>query len=157
VNVKTESSAQTLEVAQATASVFRPGDVILLSGDLGVGKTVFAKGVARALGIEEPVISPTFNIIRTYQAKVPLVHVDVYRLESMQELIDLGLEEIMPESAVTLVEWGDTVAAQLPVDTLEVQITNDGGDQRSLTFVLRGTWTARETNLSKALQPFRVS
>ena len=91
-----------------------PGDVVVLAGELGAGKTVFAKGIATALGITEPVVSPTFTIVREYDGPIPLVHVDVYRLDHLQELLDLGLDDLVGDDAVTVVEWGDRVTALLP-------------------------------------------
>jgi tRNA threonylcarbamoyladenosine biosynthesis protein TsaE len=89
----TRSTDETLELARAVGELLRPGDVISLIGELGAGKTVFARGVARALGVTELVVSPTFTIVREYEGRVPLVHVDVYRIEAVQELHDLGFEE----------------------------------------------------------------
>ena len=89
--------------------MLRAGDVVVLDGELGTGKTVFTKGLAVALGITEPVVSPTFTVVREYDAPLPLVHVDVYRLDHLQELHDLGFDDLVGSDAVTVVEWGDRV------------------------------------------------
>src|SRR3954454_6191052 len=91
----TSSPHETRALGAALAAILRPGDVVVLEGDLGAGKTTFAQGVGRALGIDEPVVSPTFTIVREYDCRVPLAHVDVYRLESLGELHDLGFEEVL--------------------------------------------------------------
>ncbi|MGH9033897.1 MAG: tRNA (adenosine(37)-N6)-threonylcarbamoyltransferase complex ATPase subunit type 1 TsaE, partial [Acidimicrobiia bacterium] len=101
----------------------------------------------------EPVVSPTFTIVREYDARVPLVHVDVYRLDRVQELHDLGLEELIDARAVTLVEWGDVVAAYLPNDRLEVRLeAGPGDDDRLITLTLHGpSWRAREDAVAAAI------
>ena len=115
-SLATSSPEETRAVAQQLGALLQPGDVIVLAGEMGAGKTAFTKGVALALGIDEPVASPTFTIVREYVARIPLVHVDVYRLDHVQELHDLGLDDLLGEEAVTVVEWGDKVSAALPGD-----------------------------------------
>ena len=102
LRVETRSAAETHALAVALAGVVRAGDVLLLAGDLGAGKTVFARGLAAGLGVDDQVVSPTFTIVREYQGRLPLVHLDVYRLESLAELDDLGLDEIVREDAVAV-------------------------------------------------------
>ncbi len=116
------SADETFALGRRVASVLRVGDVVVLSGELGAGKTVFAKGVAAGLGVTEPVVSPTFTIVREYDGDLPLQHVDVYRLDHLQEVIDLGLDELLDGHAVTLVEWGEAVGALLPPDRLVVML-----------------------------------
>jgi tRNA threonylcarbamoyladenosine biosynthesis protein TsaE len=153
ITAVTASAEETITVAGSLAPVLRPGDVVVLGGGLGSGKTTFARGVGRGLGVAEPVVSPTFTIVREYEARVPLVHVDVYRLDRVQELHDLGLEEVIDARAVTLVEWGDVVAAYLPSDRLEVRLeTGPGDDDRLITVSLHGpSWRAREDAVAAAL------
>ncbi len=119
--------------------------MIVLAGELGAGKTVFTKGIALALGIHENVASPTFTIVREYDAPLPLVHVDVYRLDHLQELHDLGLDDVLGGEGVTVVEWGDKVASALPVERLDVRIdSGEGDDDRVITLDATGaTWAAR--------------
>ena len=145
----TRSTDETLELARAVGELLRPGDVVSLVGDLGAGKTVFARGVARALGVTELVVSPTFTIVREYEGRVPLVHVDVYRIDAVQELHDLGFEEVVRDDAVTLVEWGDKVDGLLPGDRLDVRLLPGAADdERVVEIEGHGhSWRARATDL----------
>jgi tRNA threonylcarbamoyladenosine biosynthesis protein TsaE len=119
--VITRSAEETRALGRTIGDALGPGDLVLVSGDLGVGKTVFIQGIAEALGVTDPVTSPTFTLMHIYRGRVPLVHVDVYRLERTGELADLALDELADDAVVT-VEWGDAVAAALPPERLEVQI-----------------------------------
>ena len=125
---RTRSSEETFSLAARVGTILRAGDVVALAGDLGMGKTVFAKGIACALGVDDVVVSPTFTLVREYEGRVPLVHVDVYRLDHLQELHDVGFDELLGGRAVTVVEWGDRVSALLPVERLDVLLTP--GDAR---------------------------
>ena len=138
----TKSPDDTRELAAAVAAVVRPGDVILLAGDLGAGKTTFTQGFGRALGVDEPILSPTFTLLNHYVARddVTILHADVYRLDHLQEIVDLGLTELVDDSAIALVEWGDVAEPVLPKDFLEIRIAYadagvDSDDVR--TFTLR--------------------
>jgi tRNA threonylcarbamoyladenosine biosynthesis protein TsaE len=124
--------------------------VVSLVGDLGAGKTVFARGVARALGVTEPVVSPSFTIVREYDGRMPLVHVDVYRIDTVQELYDLGFEELVRDDAVTLVEWGDMIDGLLPVDRLDVRLApGDTDDERVVEIEGHGrSWRGRAAELA---------
>jgi tRNA threonylcarbamoyladenosine biosynthesis protein TsaE len=146
----TRSTDETLELARAVGELLRPGDVVSLVGELGAGKTVFARGVARALGVTELVVSPTFTIVREYEGRVPLVHVDVYRIDAVQELHDLGFEEVVRDDAVTIVEWGDMIDGLLPGDRLDVRLTSGGADdERVVEIEGHGrSWSARAAELA---------
>lgn len=115
-----------------------PGDVVSLSGDLGAGKTVFVQGLARSLGVETHVTSPTFTIIHEYRGRYPIVHLDVYRLNSFQEVLDLGYEELLDPEAILIIEWGDAVSPLLPRRFLGVEILRgdpaEDEDSRVLNF-----------------------
>ena len=124
--VTCRSSEETRAVGRAIGALLEPGDVVLLDGQLGAGKTVFAKGVAEGLGVEDTVVSPTFTLAREYRGRLRLLHVDVYRLDQVQEFLDLGLEDLAGDDAVTVVEWGEAVAAELPVEHLEVRLAMAG-------------------------------
>jgi tRNA threonylcarbamoyladenosine biosynthesis protein TsaE len=148
--VITRSTDETLGLAGSVGELLRPGDVVSLAGDLGAGKTVFAQGVARALGVDEPVVSPSFTIVREYAGRVPLVHVDVYRIDTIQELHDLGFDELVRDDAVTLVEWGDVIDALLPRERLDVRLAAGAADDERIV-ELEGhgpTWHARAVELA---------
>jgi tRNA threonylcarbamoyladenosine biosynthesis protein TsaE len=154
----TRSEGETLALAGAVGQLLRPGDVVSVVGDLGAGKTVFARGVAGALGVSQPVVSPSFTIVREYDGRVPLVHVDVYRIGTIQELHDLGFEEVVRDDAITLVEWGDVIDPLLPRERLDVRLVAGGADDERLV-ELEGhgpSWYARATDLA-ALEPARRS
>jgi tRNA threonylcarbamoyladenosine biosynthesis protein TsaE len=146
----TRSTDETLELARAVGELLRPGDVVSLVGELGAGKTVVARGVARALGVTELVVSPTFTIVREYEGRVPLVHVDVYRIDAVQELHDLGFEEVVRDDAVTIVEWGDMIDGLLPGDRLDVRLTPGAADdERVVEIEGHGrSWSARAAELA---------
>ena len=150
--VRTTGVDQTRQLAEAVAAVVRDGDVLLLVGDLGAGKTAFTQGFARALGVAEPVTSPTFTLVRTYEGRLRLNHLDVYRLDQVQEAEDLGLGELL-DDGVTVIEWGDTIASALPSEYLEVRFTfGDGDDDRLVAFRAVGRrWAHRSDLLDKTL------
>ena len=104
--------------------------MVVLSGDLGAGKTCFVQGAARARGVSARVTSPSFVIMRSYDGDVRIVHADVYRLDSIQELYELGFEDLFDPEAITFIEWGDAVAGELPARRLNVTITADGDARR---------------------------
>ena len=134
--------------------MLRPGDLVVLTGELGAGKTTFVKGVARALGVREHVTSPTFTIVQEYDGAVPVAHVDVYRLERVQELHDLGFEELL-EGRVVLVEWGEMIAPLLPRDRVEVRLSMmDDSDTRAVEIAACGPgWAARRAALDACARP----
>ncbi|HEX2738529.1 MAG TPA: tRNA (adenosine(37)-N6)-threonylcarbamoyltransferase complex ATPase subunit type 1 TsaE [Acidimicrobiia bacterium] len=154
LHVVTESASETLELAARAGALLQAGDLVVLEGDLGAGKTVFAKGVARALGVTETVVSPTFTIVREYRGRVPLVHVDVYRLDTMQEVEDLGIEEIIGDDRVTLVEWGDVIASALPAERLVIRLElGERDDSRRITALPIGPrWAGRAGALAGAFE-----
>jgi tRNA threonylcarbamoyladenosine biosynthesis protein TsaE len=128
VHLRTTGATDTRLLAAALAAAMRPGDVLTLTGDLGAGKTVFVQGAAVALGVTDRVTSPSFLLRRDYPGRIPVIHVDVYRLDSFGEVTDLGLDELFDDSAVTFVEWGDLVRPLLPADHLEVELTTTPED-----------------------------
>lgn len=156
MEVCSRSADETRALGERLAGVLRPGDVVVLSGDLGAGKTVLAKGIAAGLGVTEPVVSPTFTIVREYEGDVPLQHLDVYRLDHLQEVIDLGLDELLDGHAVTVVEWGEAVTALLPADRLEVSLMllpPESADDDTRVIRLQGlgpAWAARARALTAA-------
>jgi tRNA threonylcarbamoyladenosine biosynthesis protein TsaE len=140
VSITTTSVEATRAFGRALAAHLRPGDVIVLTGDLGAGKTACSQGIAAGLGVTERVTSPTFTIVQEYEGDVPVQHLDLYRLGSVQEVLDLGLDETI-DDRVTLVEWGDVALAALPEEHLELVITlvpDAGDDVRTITATGRG-------------------
>ncbi len=148
-------------LAGRLALLLRPGDVVLLEGDLGAGKTTFTQGLAAALGVESGVTSPTFTLMNIYAttAGFDLVHVDVYRLERLSEVVDLALPEMLEDGAVVIVEWGERAAAALRGSHLHIKIgrggPDNGGDhpeeEMARTFRLRAdgdAWDERRTQLA---------
>ena len=154
IPARTKSVDDTRALAAEVAGLARPGDLVLLAGDLGAGKTSFVQGFGRALGVEEPITSPTFVIVRSYEGAFPLIHVDVYRLDHLQELVDLGVGELLDQGGVTLIEWGDVVAPTLPADFLEVRLElGEGKEERSIRLRSVGPgWSARLDALRGALE-----
>ncbi|MHB8827766.1 MAG: tRNA (adenosine(37)-N6)-threonylcarbamoyltransferase complex ATPase subunit type 1 TsaE [Acidimicrobiales bacterium] len=128
-------AAATETAGEDFAGLLRPGDVVLLSGPLGAGKTTFVKGVARGLGVRERVTSPTFTIVRPHACHNSrgidvLHHADVYRVASLDEVYDLGLGELVEESAVAIVEWGELAAPAFGEDVLCVTFVDEGEGRR---------------------------
>jgi tRNA threonylcarbamoyladenosine biosynthesis protein TsaE len=141
----------TMAVGEAVASLLREGDAIALTGELGAGKTTFVRGAARALGFDGAVASPTFTLVREYQGRVRIHHVDVYRLERVQDVLDLGLDEMVAEGGVLLVEWGDAVEGLLPDDHLLMEITlMDSEEARRIVVTGMGpSWATRWERLER--------
>ena len=135
--ITTYSEKETIEIAQNLESEKFPNMVICLEGDLGSGKTVFTKGFAQALGIEETVTSPTFNIIKEYpNVELPLYHMDVYRLDGKVD--DLGIEDYYTRGGVTIIEWSDMIKDYLPEERLDIKFKVIDEDTRTLTFIPHG-------------------
>ena len=157
IHATTKAVEQTKELAAAIAVLAVPGDIVLLSGDLGAGKTAFVQGFARAIGIEEHVTSPTFTIAKSYEGRLRLHHLDVYRLDHLQEAEDLGLAELVDDGGVTVIEWGEAVAPVLPADYLAVALAyGDADDDRLLSLRPIGQrWSARTRALTDAVKPWQ--
>ncbi|MBO0692615.1 MAG: tRNA (adenosine(37)-N6)-threonylcarbamoyltransferase complex ATPase subunit type 1 TsaE, partial [Acidimicrobiaceae bacterium] len=161
LSLRSGAPEETERVAAALVSFLRNGDVVLLSGDLGAGKTVFTRGLARAAGVAEPVTSPTFTLIHSYRTAIglDLLHADVYRLETTGEIADLGLAELIEEHAFALVEWGERTAGALGPDHLLVTLSvpeqpgEAGPSARTLTVRPVGrSWEERWARLEHALR-----
>jgi tRNA threonylcarbamoyladenosine biosynthesis protein TsaE len=155
LRVRSDGEAVTRAIGAAVAGLLAPGDVVGLAGDLGAGKTRLVQGAAAALGVDDPVVSPTFMLVREYDGDPPVHHVDAYRLAGPAELEDLGAEEVFAPEAVVFVEWADRVAAALPESWLEVVLRTLDDDTRTLDVVPHGPgWARRATLLAAALLPF---
>lgn len=150
----TYSPEETRIIGASLSPVLLPGDVISLSGDLGAGKTVFVQGLATALGVERGVTSPTFTIVHEYDGRFPIVHLDVYRLDSFQEVIDLGFEEYLDPEAIVLIEWGDAISPMLPRRHLDLEMRRaddpDSEDERCLIFRPHGAEWVRKVQAMRS-------
>lgn len=162
VECTTASADQTRRLAAVVAGALRPGDMVALTGELGAGKTCFVQGAARALGVTDRVTSPSFLLRRDYEGEMGVQHYDVYRLDTLQEVIELGFDEGPGRRGVTFVEWGDAMAPLLPVDYLEVELTlagdeaTDLGERRRIVVRPHGDdWLRRIVGLAVDLQPWR--
>ena len=152
----TASVEETRQLAEALAALARPGDVVVLAGDLGAGKTAFVQGFGRGLGVQERITSPTFTLVHVYDGRLPIHHLDVYRLEQLSEALDLGLPEMLDEGGVVLIEWGEAILPVLPHDFLEVRLTfGDGDDDRRISLRSVGpAWAPRSDALAGVLSPW---
>lgn len=120
VEIKASSLQETAKLGEQLGELLDAGDLILLSGDLGAGKTTFTKSIGKALGVTKVINSPTFTILKSYQGRVPLYHIDAYRLEGITQ--DLGFEEVFDGDGVCVIEWADFLREQLPAAYLEIEI-----------------------------------
>ena len=123
---ESNSAQETFDFGVQLGKGALPGQVICLDGDLGTGKTVLTKGIAAGLGIEEPVVSPTFTIMQIYdQGRLPLYHFDVYRIDDPDEMEEIGYREYFYGSGVTIIEWSELIADILPQDAVRIRILKD--------------------------------
>lgn len=136
-----DSPEQTIRVGKALGALLHPGSVVCMEGDLGAGKTHFAKGVALGLDIEDHITSPTFTLINEYEGRLPLYHVDAYRLNNEDEAYELGLEEYIYGMGATLIEWPSRVGQFLPDEYLTVMINvcELETETRELNFLAKGS------------------
>jgi tRNA threonylcarbamoyladenosine biosynthesis protein TsaE len=156
IEVRAATDEDTRRVGEAIAGVLRARDAIALAGELGAGKTTLVQGIARGLGVDQQVVSPTFTLVREYRGRLHLAHVDVYRLERHQDVLDLGLEEIGDGEAVVVVEWGDAIDALLPADRLDVSIERadrtGASEERTIALAADGPgWRGRVDALAAVL------
>jgi tRNA threonylcarbamoyladenosine biosynthesis protein TsaE len=161
LTLATDSAEGTRQLAATLAPLCRPGDVLLLAGDLGAGKTTFAQGFALGLGIAGAVTSPTFVLVHQYpvEGRPPvrvLLHADVYRLDHLHEIADLGLAELVEDGGVALVEWGDAAEPVLGSGALVVRLAAADDDQRRTVVVapIDEAWSDRWDRLAAALAPW---
>jgi tRNA threonylcarbamoyladenosine biosynthesis protein TsaE len=152
-SVRSVTARDTRDLGAALAPLFRPHDVVVLTGDLGAGKTTLVQGIARGLGATEHVTSPTFTLVREYTSgRVPLAHVDLYRLEREQDVLDLALDELEDGERVLLVEWGDPVANLLGEERLRISLEVDADEGRRISFTTVGAaWSTRDDEIAAVL------
>jgi tRNA threonylcarbamoyladenosine biosynthesis protein TsaE len=134
---ETDGPAATEAAAAELAAALRPGDVVLVSGELGAGKTTFVRGAARALGVTGPVTSPTFTIGRRYEGDVSVAHVDLYRLDGLEGEDPGLLADYLAADAVAFVEWPERAQGKLPAATVRVRLEHLGGDRRRIEVARR--------------------
>jgi len=133
LEITTNCDMETMAAGEDYAKVLKAGDVVAIRGDLGAGKTVFVKGIARGLGIAEMVTSPTFTILREYAGWIPLYHFDVYRIKDPDEMEDTGFFELIGGEGVVVIEWADKIEELLPPGKNDVIIEKTGENQRKIT------------------------
>ncbi len=152
------SLADTHAIAAIIAGQSRSGDLVVLAGEMGAGKTAFAKGFGAALGVTDPITSPTFTLVHSYDtpSKLTLHHADIYRLSTQHEVADLALAELLEYDGIVLLEWGDVVLQSLG-DHLMVQLVADPDDDDARRIAVSGTgraWAMRWDRLTSALERF---
>lgn len=157
---RTSSVGETQDLAAALSDLAQAGDLVVLAGDLGAGKTAFVQGFSRGLGVTEPVTSPTFTLAQQYAGRLTVHHLDVYRLDQLGEVAELGLSELLDDGGVVLIEWGDAILPVLPNDYLEVRLTFTAGpqsaddDRRILLRPVGERWLRRQVSLLHAVAPW---
>lgn len=164
IELRSASPEDTRAIGARLAAALRPGDVVSLTGELGAGKTCLVQGAAAALGVAERVTSPSFILRKDYQGTVPVLHLDVYRLQTLQDVLDIGWEEALDRTRVAFVEWGDAMSPLLPEDHLEIELRVDlddapepGLERRVIGLRARGhDWARRLADLSDGLREWRV-
>ena len=155
-DLRAPTADDTRAIGRAIASLLRAGDVVALGGELGAGKTTLVQGAAAALGVSEPVLSPTFTLVREYRGSLPVYHLDVYRLTRLQDVLDLGFEEMTDAGGVTFVEWGDAIEALLPESHFVISLRiEDDTEERWITVDAEGpAWAERWERLESVLEPW---
>ncbi|WP_425304523.1 tRNA (adenosine(37)-N6)-threonylcarbamoyltransferase complex ATPase subunit type 1 TsaE [Treponema phagedenis] len=133
IHLKTKTAADTIQLGKELGSLLQSGDILALQGTLAAGKTQLTKGIAQGLNISEAITSPTFTIISEYYGRLPLYHMDVYRLGSAEEFLDIGVEELLYGSGVCIIEWSEKVMSELPAHTIIIQITAQEDSSRTIT------------------------
>lgn len=156
---RSASPEQTAEIAHAIADVVQPNDVIVLGGDLGAGKTTFTKAFGSALGVTDPITSPTFTLAQQYDGgRLTVHHLDVYRIDQIEEVIDLALPELFESGGVVVIEWGDTIAPALPAGYTLLRFGfGEGDDDRTLALTAVGpAWVSRVPALKATLRELLI-
>ncbi len=141
IKIETHSFEETVDFGKKLGAILKPGDVVCLSGDLGTGKTALTNGIAKALGIDSYITSPTFTLVNEYQGKYPLYHFDVYRIADPDEMFDIGFDEYINGDGITIIEWGEQIKDILPKEIIKVTISKNlqkGLDVREIAVDLVG-------------------
>ncbi len=127
------SAAETQAIGEHLGARLQPGAVVACTGELGAGKTCFLQGLARGLGVTTDVTSPTFVLVNQYRGRLPVYHLDAYRTDSLTELVELGIEEMLHGDGVTVIEWADKLLPLLPARTIRVHLSGLGDEPREIT------------------------
>jgi tRNA threonylcarbamoyladenosine biosynthesis protein TsaE len=155
IDLESSSERDTRAIGAALAGLLEPGDVVGLTGDLGAGKTRLVQGAVAALGTDDPVVSPTFMLVREYDGDLAVNHVDAYRLSGPAELEDLGYDTVFDPDVVVFVEWADRVSRALPDGWVELRMRAVGDERRLVTVEPHGgRWPAAMPELKQALAAF---
>lgn len=159
IELATGDASETREVGEVLAELLGPDDVVSLTGEPGAGKTTFVQGVGAGLGCGARVVSPTFTLVREYDGgRLHIFHLDVYRLNRIQDVLDLGVEDMLEGGGVTLIEWGDVIEGLLGSDYLEVELTLQDltSEERAIRITAVGeSWRSREEELTAATEGWR--
>ncbi|KUO74821.1 MAG: tRNA threonylcarbamoyladenosine biosynthesis protein TsaE [Clostridia bacterium BRH_c25] len=150
LKLNTECAEETLLLGEQLGRLLNTGSIVCLSGDLGAGKTAFTQGIAKGLGVEDYVTSPTYTIINEYEGRLPLYHFDVYRLNDVEEMHELGYEEYFFGDGVVVLEWADIVKDIIPRERLWITILNTKGDN-SREIIMEPTGEAYD-NIVKGME-----
>lgn len=132
MKIITNNENETYNIGIKIGKQLKAGDILSLNGDLGAGKTYLTKGIAKGLGIEDYITSPTFTILNEYKGRIPLYHFDVYRINDVEEMYEIGFEEYLYGNGVCIIEWGSMVEEILPEDTINIKIKNLGEFSREI-------------------------
>ena len=151
------SPEQTVRLGRALAALLKNGDVVAMVGQLGAGKTQLAHGLAGGLGVDPRMVaSPTFVLMSEYPGRLPVVHIDAYRMTGLADLESIGWSDELFAGSVTLVEWADRIADDLPADRLDISLEHTGETQRTIRLTPRGEFTARRDQLDIAVTSLDV-
>ncbi|MEC8974202.1 MAG: tRNA (adenosine(37)-N6)-threonylcarbamoyltransferase complex ATPase subunit type 1 TsaE [Actinomycetota bacterium] len=155
---KTNSPEETQKLAACIAEFVIAKDLLLLVGDLGAGKTAFTQGFGKALGVADPITSPTFTLAKEYSGRLTLHHLDVYRIEDLEEVRDLALPELLEGDSVTVIEWGDQIIPAIPQNYLEIRFEYGYEEnERNVTISHIGvSWHERIEKLQEALNEWGI-
>lgn len=140
IRLKSSSHEETWEIGRKLGEKLKPGMLLCLSGDLGAGKTVIAQGIAKGLGVEGHVTSPTFNIVREYHGREKFCHFDVYRISDPEEMFEIGFYEYLNGEAVCLIEWAELIGEILPKEHMNIEIRYTGDEEREITLSGEGIY-----------------
>ena len=155
LTIHSRGESETIEIARRLGASLKGGEVLALTGTLGAGKTVFVKGLAQGLDIKDVITSPTFVIVKTYHGRLPLHHVDFYRLERIDDLATIGFEDLFEENTVVAIEWAEKFSSALPDSFLQISIFYVGERSRRFQFQATGNpqW---ENQLAQIFAPYGV-